>query len=94
MLRTILFVLFTFYMGTALAAPVNINTASAKEIASSLSGIGEKKALAIVEYRKVHGDFHSANDLTKVKGIGKKTVANNVEEILLGEHKHDKDKKH
>jgi competence protein ComEA len=35
----------------AMAAPVNINTASATEIADALNGIGLSKAQAIVDYR-------------------------------------------
>lgn len=57
----------------SLFAKVNINTATAQQL-SSLSGIGPKKAQAIIEYRKAHGPFKSINDLIKVKGIGPKMV--------------------
>jgi competence protein ComEA len=52
---------------------VNITTASAEEF-ERLPGIGEKKATAIVEHRRTHPLKH-LEDLTKVKGIGRKTVA-------------------
>ena len=39
------------------AAPVNINTASASEIAEALNGIGLSKAQAIVDYRETYGLF-------------------------------------
>ena len=56
------------------AQPVNINTADAGAIAAALSGIGPSKAEAIVAYRKEHGAFKSADELTHVKGIGQKTL--------------------
>ncbi|NOQ64162.1 MAG: helix-hairpin-helix domain-containing protein [Methyloprofundus sp.] len=65
------------------AAPVNVNTASAQEIASSLNGIGLKKAEAIVEYRKKNGKFTTAAGLSNVKGIGDKTIAKNKKDIKL-----------
>jgi len=52
------------------AAPVNINKASAEQIADALKGIGKAKAQAIVKYRKKNGKFKKPEDITKVKGIG------------------------
>ena len=65
------------------AGPVNINTASAEELAENLSGIGIGKATAIVEYRNLHGAFGSADQLTAVKGIGKATLEKNRDQIVL-----------
>jgi len=65
----------------ALAA-VNINTATAQELAS-LNGIGPAKAQAIVEYREKNGPFKSVNDLAKVKGLGAKTVEKLGKEITI-----------
>ncbi|EDP57025.1 helix-hairpin-helix domain-containing protein [Vibrio sp. AND4] len=62
---------------------VNVNSATAEEIATLLKGIGEKKARDIVEYRNEHGPFKTAADLTKVKGIGESTVKKNEARILL-----------
>ena len=53
--------------------PVNINTASKKEL-DALPGIGEVLAQRIIEYRSANGPFRSVDDLTKVKGIGAKTL--------------------
>lgn len=54
--------------------PVNINSADAVQLAT-LKGIGPKKAEAIVQYRKTHGQFKSVDALASVKGIGLKGVA-------------------
>lgn len=48
---------------------ININTAS-KEQLLSLSGIGESKALAIIEYRNNNGNFSSIEQIKNVTGIG------------------------
>lgn len=65
------------------AMPVNINQADAAQIADALKGVGLKKAEAIVEYRKQHGQFQSADDLAQVKGIGDKLVSKLRSDILL-----------
>lgn len=53
---------------------ININTADEATL-MTLDGIGEAKAKAILEYRQQNGPFKSVDDLTKVKGIGDKTLA-------------------
>lgn len=62
---------------------VNINTASAAEIAEVLHGVGESKARAIVEYREANGAFSSVEEVAQVKGIGQATLARNEERITL-----------
>jgi len=61
----------------AFAAPVDINTATAKELAKNLKGIGLKKAQAIIKRRETEGKFSNVNELAKIKGIGKKTIEAN-----------------
>ena len=70
-----------------LAGPVNINTADAETISAELKGIGLTKAKAIVEYRKKHGPFRSADDLSLVKGIGERTVELNRSDIVVSKPK-------
>lgn len=62
---------------------VNINSADAQTIASSLHGIGAKRAEAIVAYRNQNGPFKSVDDLSKIKGISKKIIDDNRERITL-----------
>ena len=52
---------------------VNINTATLEEL-QTIKGIGQKKAEAILQYRKEHGAFRTKEDLLQVKGIGKKAL--------------------
>lgn len=83
--------LFTFILlsssaamsAQALDAKININTATAEQIATTMTGIGESKAKAIVDYRKTHGKFKSVHELENVDGIGLKTVEKNKEKITL-----------
>ncbi|MEW6455198.1 MAG: ComEA family DNA-binding protein [Acidobacteriota bacterium] len=50
---------------------ININTASAEELAT-LPRLGPKKAQLIVDFRKKNGNFQRIEDVMKVKGIGEK----------------------
>jgi competence protein ComEA len=65
------------------AGPVNINSASADELAR-LPGVGPAKARAIVEYRSGE-PFRSPQDLRKVKGIGDKLFERLKDQITVGE---------
>ena len=62
---------------TAIAGPVNVNTADAKTLARELQGIGMAKAEAIIAHREKNGPFKSTDDLVKVKGLGKKLIDQN-----------------
>lgn len=70
-----------------LAGQVDINTADAETISAELKGVGLSKAKAIVEYRKKHGPFRSADDLSLVKGIGERTVELNRADIKVSGQK-------
>jgi competence protein ComEA len=71
------------FSGNLFAVPVNINTASASEIASALTGVGPSKAEAIVAYRSQNGHFKQASDIVQVKGIGSSIYEKNKQDILL-----------
>jgi len=62
---------------------INVNTASADALAEILTGIGPKKAEAIVAYREANGPFKSVDDLLQVKGIGPATLEKNRDRISL-----------
>ncbi len=62
--------------------PINVNTAGA-ELLAELPGIGPSKAAAIVEDREANGPYESAEDLTRVSGIGDGTVANLEDQVTF-----------
>ena len=63
---------------------VDINTASASELAARLRGIGPVKAQRIVAHREQHGPFATVEALEAVSGIGPKTVARLRESVTVG----------
>ena len=85
MIKKLVILFVVFFSVNAFAVSVNINTADAKTIADSLSGIGLKKAEAIVDYRAKNGVFKSIEDLNQVSGIGSKTIEKNKADILLSD---------
>lgn len=93
-MKKLLSVLFLAFGLSATAwAAVDINTASQSEL-EAVKGLGPAKARAIIEYREKHGPFRSIDDLTKVKGLGKASVAKLKHELAMGEAKPaDKPKK-
>jgi len=62
------------YLAKNFAAKVNVNKASAKDIASGLD-LTAQEADAIVNYRKANGDFKDWDSLTKVAGVDAKKLA-------------------
>ena len=65
---------------------ININTASAEQLAQ-LKGIGPSHAAKIVVYREKNGPFKMPEDLMQVSGIGQKTIEANQEFIIVEEPK-------
>jgi len=61
---------------------ISINTASVDEL-KNLTGIGEKKAKDIVNYREKNGPFKAIEDIMKVNGIGENNFAQIKENITL-----------
>lgn len=75
----------------ALASPavaadaIDINTATAEEFAAAMSGVGFRKAEAIVADREMNGPFTSIDDLVRVRGIGDRTVEANRERLSVAQ---------
>lgn len=53
---------------------INLNTATKDEL-MMLPSLGEKKALAIIEYRELHGPYKTIEDVMNVTGIGESIFA-------------------
>lgn len=64
------------------SAMVNLNTAT-KEQLCQITGIGDKKADLILQYRQEHGQFKSVEELQEITGFGEKTVAKLKEHLAV-----------
>lgn len=84
-IRSILFLVFSFFCMPVFAEPVDINTADVTRLEQALTGIGPSKAQAIIDYRDQHGSFSRLEDLLKVPGIGEATLKANQENLQLGD---------
>ena len=62
---------------------VNINAATADEMAEVLLGVGPVIAAAIVAYREASGGFETPQDLVAVAGIGEAILAKNLPMIVV-----------
>ena len=60
---------------------ISLNNATKEEL-MTLSGIGESKALAIIEYRN-NKQFESIEEITNIKGIGNSIYEKIKEDITL-----------
>ncbi|GEM_PF-634495 len=79
------FAALILYAAIGSAETVNLNTADAQTIHSSLKGIGEKKAQAIVNYRDEHGPFENVEDIMNVKGIGDGIFKKIKDDLILND---------
>ena len=66
----------------ATGGETKINTATAEQL-MQLPDIGSTLAQRIIEYRQTHGKYQKLQDITKVKGIGKKTFDKIKDKISL-----------
>ena len=73
----------SFQITSSVHRVVNINTATKDELVG-LPGIGEAMAARIVKYREQHGSFKSVDDLSHVKGIGRKKLEKIIPVITVG----------
>jgi competence protein ComEA len=67
---------------TAPQEAININTADIQQL-TRLKGVGEKKAEAIIAWRKENGNFKTVDQLLEVKGIGEAILTTNRENIRI-----------
>lgn len=67
----------------AMENPVDINTADAQAL-TAVRGITPKRAAAIVEYRKKHGNFKSVDQLAKVPGFNPRLVKRVHDRVTVG----------
>lgn len=74
-----LIILFCAFM---VVAKININTATKEEL-TTLKGIGEVKAEAIIKFREHYGSIRSIEELINIKGIGEKTIENIKKDIIV-----------
>ena len=72
---------------SGVTATVDLNTATADQLAAALSGVGASKAKAIVRYRTEVGPFRDVRELEEVKGIGPRILAVNKERITVSKPK-------
>ncbi len=84
LLAIVVVLIFAWFTAARAEDPpkININTASADELAQ-LKGVGAKKAAIIIEYRETNGPFKLPEDLLKVSGIGPKTFETNKDRIAV-----------
>ena len=61
---------------------ININQADLTEL-QKLTGVGQKKAQDIIDFRTKNGDFKSLEDLGKVSGFGDKTLEKLKDELCF-----------
>ena len=61
---------------------LNINAATAEEL-MELSGIGEKLAQRIIDYRSEHGVFSQTEGIMLIPGIGEKVYGNIKDKITV-----------
>lgn len=64
-------------------ATVNVNLASAEQLAEVLDGVGMTRAAAIVQYRENYGKFERVEELLMVRGIGESVLETNRSRISL-----------
>ena len=65
------------------AAPVNLNTATAEQLAT-IPGVGPKMAERIIDYRQKNGGFKKVEDLMNVSGVGEKSFLRMKPLITVG----------
>lgn len=68
------------------AEAVNINTADKEALMTSIKGVGEKRAEAIIAYREQNGSFKSVEELAEVRGVGQSIVEKNMDNLSVADN--------
>jgi len=68
------------------AEMVNINTADKEVLMTSIKGVGETRADAIIAYREQNGAFKSIEELAEVRGIGASIVEKNMDNLSVADN--------
>lgn len=71
------------FSGEGTSNRVNLNTADESQL-TTLTGIGNSKAKAIIAYREANGGFSSIEEIMNVEGIKEGTFARIKDEIEVG----------
>lgn len=79
---TLFFIAFWFIASTA-SAIVNLNTATKAQL-KTLSGVGEKTAQKILDYRSAFGGFAKIEDIQHITGIGPKSFEKIKKDMTVG----------
>lgn len=82
MFKTIIATTALLFAGLASAA-VNLNTASAEQLAAEIDGVGPVIAQRIVEHRETVGSFSDPAELHQVKGIGDRILEKNQDALRV-----------
>ena len=81
-MKKFLLILVALISISGVSFAVDLNKATQAEL-EALNGIGPAKAKAIIDYRTKNGAFKSADDLDKVKGVGKGIIAKISGEVTI-----------
>ncbi len=82
-LRKVLFSLVLVFPMLCIAADVVDINAADMETLMSVKGIGEKRAMAIIDYREQHGPFKSVDELAIVRGVSEALVDKSRESLTV-----------
>ena len=81
-MKKLLSIFVSLMLVCASSFALELNKATQAEL-EALKGIGEVKAKAIIDYRTKNGPFKSADDLDKVKGVGKGIIAKIASDLTI-----------
>ena len=80
--KTLLSIVLIFPLLCIAEERIDINVADVETL-MSIKGIGEKRALAIVDYREQYGPFKSVDDLSEVRGVSESLIERSRELLVV-----------